>query len=109
MKKSAIPILKGLSLCMRQPGPLRNEIANSPDFWSTIRDLHLISEVASSVFGLLESILKGVPSAITADNYGAAVTLLRSFASMGNTNVANDHKQDRGRRAMKSSKQHDPR
>ena len=106
LRKSEMSILKGLSLCMHQPGPLRNEIANSPDFWSIIRELHVVPEAADSVFEVLESVVKGVPSAITADNYGAAVTLLRSFATMGSTKAANSQKLDRNRRAVESSKQY---
>ena len=109
LRRSALPILKGLSLCTYQPGPLRNEIANSPDFWSIIRDLHALPDAAGSVFRLLESVVKGVPSAITADNYGAAITLLSRFATMGNTNVANNQKYDRNRRVVKSSKQYSTR
>lgn len=95
MEKSALPVLKGLALCMRGPRPLRNEIANTPDFWSTLRSLHLITDAASSVFELLVGIMADTPSAITADNYEFAVMALNDFATAGSAGAMVEQKRDR--------------
>ena len=94
-EKAALPILKGLSLCLQGPRSLRNEMINIPDFWSTIRGLHSIAEAAPNVFELILSILEDSPSAITADNYEAAILLLNDFATAGSAGAVIEQKRDR--------------
>ncbi|MCJ1313116.1 GDP/GTP exchange factor for ARF [Agyrium rufum] len=107
LEKSALPILKGLALCLDEPGALRNEIANTPDFWNLLRSLHTIPAATGGVFELVESIIKGKPTAITADNYEPAVALLKDFATAGSTGAVAEQKREaqRGPRRMKPVKQ----
>jgi golgi-specific brefeldin A-resistance guanine nucleotide exchange factor 1 len=94
-EKAALPILKGLSLCLQNSRPLRNEIINIPDFWSTIRGLHSIPDAAPSVFELIVSILEDSPSSVTADNYEAIILLLNDFATAGSAGAIIEQKRDR--------------
>ncbi|MCJ1357907.1 MAG: GDP/GTP exchange factor for ARF [Icmadophila ericetorum] len=105
LEKSALPILKGLTLCIREPTSLRNEIVNTPDFWSTIQALHAIPEAAPHVFDLLQSIINDTPSAVTADNYEAAVTLLKDFAVAGSVGAVMEQRRDKNLRTRKPPKQ----
>jgi len=109
MEKSALLLLKGLALCMKGPRPLRNEIANTPDFWSTLRNLHAIPDAASSVFDLLFGIMADTPSAITADNYESAVMALNDFATAGSAGAVVEQKRDRNVRRSKQVKPFDRR
>lgn len=108
LEKSAIPILKGLALCIKIPSPLRNEITNTPDFWSMIQSVHGTSEAAASVFDLLENIVTTRPPAITADNYEAAVSLLNSFAVAGSVGAADEQKLEKHGRKIKTARQTKP-
>ncbi|MCJ1394233.1 GDP/GTP exchange factor for ARF [Xylographa bjoerkii] len=103
-EKAALPILKGLTSCMRGPRPLRNEMANTPDFWSTIRGLHKIPAAASAVFELLVGIMADTPSAITADNYESAIQALNDFATAGSAGAVVEQKRDRNMRRSKAVK-----
>lgn len=108
LEKSAIPILRGLSLCIKKPSPLRNEITNTPDFWSTIQNVHDIPEAAASVFGLVENVVTTRPPAVTADNYEAAVSLLNSFAVAGSVGAIEEQKLDKIARKSKAARQTKP-
>lgn len=79
--KSEGPLLAGLAACLDQPGPLRNEMMTSPDFWSILRILARSRESAAPAFSILEKGMTGNPPAIMADNYEAAIGLLNDFAS----------------------------
>ena len=114
LELSALEIMKGLTLCMRQPSPLRNEIANTPDFWSTIGGLHALQEAASLVFDLLVDIVKGTSSedgvekkvsAVTAHNYEAVVALLKDFATAASVGAVFEQKRDKNQRRLKPIKQ----
>ena len=83
LEKSAFQILKGLTSCIKQTGPLRNEITTTQDFWSILQGLHELSEGAAGVFDLLSNVIVDDPPAVTADNYEAIVALVNSFASKG--------------------------
>ena len=87
-------ILKGLSDCTNEPGPLRSEVMTSPDFWSVLRTLGANPKSASQVFAILEDGAVGSPPAIIADNYEAAVSLLNYFASSASPRSAIDVKED---------------
>ena len=103
-ENAALPILKGLSLCLRGPRPLRNEIVNTPDFWSVIRGFLTVPEAASEVFELLISIMDDFPSAITADNYEPTILLLNDFATAGSAGATIEQKRDRNMRRSKPVK-----
>lgn len=60
---------------------LKNEIVNTPGFWSTLRSLYSVNGASGGVFLILEGILSDTPSAVTADNYGDALYLLNHFAT----------------------------
>ncbi|MCJ1417746.1 GDP/GTP exchange factor for ARF [Xylographa parallela] len=108
-EKAALPILKGLTSCMRGPRPLRNEIANTPDFWSIIRGLHTIPAAAGTVFDILMGIMVDKPSAITADNYEFAIEALNGFATAGSAGAVVEQKRDRTIRRSKAIKSIEPR
>lgn len=95
LQKTSAPVLQGLKLCINTPGPLRNEIMTSPDFWVILQTLSSHSESAATVFEILESGVSGSPPAIMADNYEAAVKLLNSFASAAGSVVVSEQKADR--------------
>ncbi len=80
---TASSIIAGLSACLLSPTPLRNEIANSPDFWSILQRLRTHKPEAEHVFEMLTNVAVSEPSAMTADNYEAAVSLANDFAAMG--------------------------
>ncbi len=82
LEKAAAPILQGLALCIREPSPLRNEMTNSPDFWSILQSLHG-QQTAASILGLIQNVVSSEPPAVTADNYKATVLLLNDFAAGG--------------------------
>lgn len=109
LEKAAAPILKGLAICIRKTGPLRNEITNTPDFWSLLQSLHDNQEVAASVFSLVENIAAGQPAAVTANNYESTVTLLNGFATSGSVGAVIEQKRDQNARRQKPSKPIKPR
>ena len=94
---------------MRGPRPLRNEIANTPDFWSIIRGLHTIPAAAGTVFDILMGIMVDKPSAITADNYEFAIEALNGFATAGSAGAVVEQKRDRTIRRSKAIKSIEPR
>ena len=83
MEKAAQPILRGLALCLRSSNPLKNEIVNTPDFWVILRGLQTVPAAAPAAFDIVESIVVSEPISVTADNYGATITVLNDFASAG--------------------------
>lgn len=95
LQKTSAPVLQGLKVCIDKPGPLRNEIMTSPDFWVILQTLSSHLESAATVFEILESGVSGSPPAIMADNYEAAVKLLNSFASAASSAAATEQKADR--------------
>ena len=114
LETSALPILKGFGLCLRSPSPLKNEITNTPDFWSTMRNLRNLQEAAPGVFELLESVVTedgptGASSSVTADNYESTVSLLNDFATAGSIGAVIEQKRDRNARKPQPAKQSKPR
>ena len=104
LEKSALAFLKGLYSCIKDPGSLRNEITNTPDFWSTLRSVHAIPEAAASVFELLANVVSGKSPAVTSDNYESAVSLLNSFASAGSVGAVIEQKRERNGPRTKPAK-----
>lgn len=74
-------MLQGLRLCIDEPGPLRNEVMTSPDFWAILKALAMHPEASSAVFDVLQAGTTGSPPAIVADNYESAIELLSDFAT----------------------------
>lgn len=109
LEKAAAPILKGLAVCTKRPSPLRNEITNTPDFWSVLQGLQDNAEVAAMVFDMVEASVASQPSAVTADNYEPTVKLLNSFATAASVGAVTEQKQDRSARKQKPSKPARPR
>lgn len=81
--------------CIKEPGPLRNEIMTSPDFWVVLRNLTGDTQSAPTVFEILEGVAVGSPPTIMADNYESAVKLLNDFASAGSIGSTIEQKQDK--------------
>ncbi|CZT46658.1 related to GEA2-GDP/GTP exchange factor for ARF [Rhynchosporium secalis] len=95
LDKSAPLVLQGLNQCIKEPGPLRNEIMTSPDFWVILRNLTGNAQSAPTVFEILEGVAVGSPPTIMADNYESAVKLLNEFASAGSIGSTVEQKQDK--------------
>ncbi|KAK0119533.1 GDP/GTP exchange factor for ARF [Cadophora gregata] len=109
LEKSAPLVLQGLTQCIKEPGPLRNEIMTSPDFWVILRNLTGNAQSAPTVFEILEGVAIGSPPTIMADNYESAVKLLNDFASAGSVGATIEQKQDkRVRRGQQQAKQPKP-
>ncbi|KAL8938087.1 MAG: hypothetical protein Q9216_004085 [Gyalolechia sp. 2 TL-2023] len=94
LEKSAALILKGLIICIKESGTLRNEIINTPDFWSTIERIHTVPGVSAGVFSLLKAIIEDRSPAVTADNYEFVVGLLNSYANAGGAAAASQRQRD---------------
>ncbi|KAJ4389732.1 GDP/GTP exchange factor for ARF [Gnomoniopsis smithogilvyi] len=92
LRRTSKLVLQGLKLCIDEPGPLRNEIMTSPDFWAILRALSTVQQVAPMVFEILETGVNPPSTAIMADNYEAAITLLNNFASAASTTVTKEPK-----------------
>ncbi|KAF3767493.1 Sec7-domain-containing protein [Cryphonectria parasitica EP155] len=95
LRKTSKLILQGIKLCVDEPGPLRNEMMTSPDFWAILRNLSTVPQVAPVVFDILETGVMPPSTAIMADNYEAAITLLNEFASAASATVTKEPKPDR--------------
>lgn len=94
LRKTSKLVLKGLKHCIDEPGPLRNEIMTSPDFWAILRNLSTENATAPVVFEILETGVSPSSTAIMADNYEAAITLLNHFASAASATVPKEAKTD---------------
>jgi brefeldin A-resistance guanine nucleotide exchange factor 1 len=79
--KSHTLILQGIALCVQLPGPLRNELMTSPDFWAILHTLARTPKAAPAVFGVIELSVTDMPLAILAGNYEAVIDLLHEFAT----------------------------
>lgn len=95
LEKAAMMILKGITLCVQDSSPLRNEITNTPDFWSIIRSLQAMPEAAGQAFDLLAKVVSVQPTAVTADNYKDTVSLLNRFAAAGSVGAVIEQKRDK--------------
>ena len=103
LKQSAHLLLKGITNCIEGPADLRCEMANSPDFWSVLRILHTAPDAAASVFAVI-TYLVSMPSAITADNYEALITMLNDFATAGSVGASAEQQQNQKDRRKKGSR-----
>jgi golgi-specific brefeldin A-resistance guanine nucleotide exchange factor 1 len=109
LSKTSGLVLQGLKLCIENPGPLRNETMTSPDFWVILQTLANNADSAAGVFEILESGVSGSPSAIMADNYESAITLLNGFASAASVGAAAEQKLDKKKQRGRGVKQEKPR
>ncbi|KAI4170760.1 MAG: hypothetical protein LQ343_004722 [Gyalolechia ehrenbergii] len=105
LEKSAALILKGLIVCVKESGTLRNEIINTPDFWSTIERIHTVPGVSAGVFSLLKAIVEDRSPAVTADNYEFVVRLLNSYANAGGAAAASQRQRDPNNRRTPNQEQ----
>ena len=111
LEQVADSVLRGLSLCVQHRNSLRNEVINTPDFWLILRNLHAAESAAPTVFAIVESIVSSEPTAVTADNYMAVISLLDNFATAGSVGAAIEQQtnrrqlaqQQRERRGQRSS------
>ena len=94
LESVAVPIVQGLTRCIANPEPLRNEITISPDFWSILQRLHQHKEAAPLVFELLQLIVDASPAIVTADNYESAVALANDFISAGSVGSVDERQND---------------
>ncbi|KAL8699180.1 MAG: hypothetical protein Q9224_001529 [Gallowayella concinna] len=94
LERSAPLVLKGLIICIKESGSLRNEIINTPDFWSTIERIHAIPAVSANVFDLLKAVVEDRAVAVTADNYEPVIGLLNSFANAGGAAAASQQQRE---------------
>lgn len=106
LEHTASAIVAGLAACLSSPMPLRIEITNSPDFWSILQRLHTHRTEAENVFELLASVASSEPTAVTADNYEATVSLANDFAAQGSIGaVLEQRKQNSNRRRQPGQQQ----
>jgi len=104
--KSAPLILKGLTQCIKDPTPLRNEIMTSPDFWVILRNMAADPQSAPMVFEILEGVVEiESPPTIMADNYESAANLLNDFASAGSIKATVEQRPDKRARRGQPVKQ----
>lgn len=88
LDQTATAVMKGLRVCIDRPGPLRNDITASPDFWSILQRLHLHKTEADNAFEALEKLTEDSSIAsvgqswrgITPSSYSPALALATSFA-----------------------------
>ncbi|KAF2083553.1 Sec7-domain-containing protein [Saccharata proteae CBS 121410] len=104
LSQVSLPLLKGLAECINGPVSLRNELVNSPDFWSILRSLHGLPEAAPEVFKILEEVVGGTPPSVSADNYEATLEVLNDFASAGSVGSAEEKRMDRAGKGVKGAK-----
>ena len=101
-------ILKGLSLCLNGPSPLRNEITTTPDFWSLIRRVHTLPETAGNTFDLVAKFVAEQPTSVTADNYKEVVSLMNQYAAAGSVGAVLEQKRDTNAQGRKREKPNKP-
>ncbi|OTB08889.1 hypothetical protein M426DRAFT_316915 [Hypoxylon sp. CI-4A] len=106
--KTSQLVLQGLKVCIDQPGPLRSEIMTSPDFWVLLRTLATSPSASPTVFEILEGGVSGSPSAIIADNYEAAISLLSEYSTAAKIGATVEQKGERRSRSARPPKKEAP-
>ena len=91
-------------MCIAHPGPLRNEVTDSPDFWSILQKLHLHEEAAPLVFDLLKLTIESNPPIVTAHNYEFVVGLADNFISAGSVGSFDERQKDSQAKRSKGAK-----
>ncbi|KAK5022720.1 GDP/GTP exchange factor for ARF, partial [Cryomyces antarcticus] len=64
-----------------------------------------IPEAAPTVFEIVEEVVSGTPSAITADNYEPAIRLFNEFATAGRVGAAQEQREESAVRKGKPVKE----
>ena len=95
LETAELEITQGLALCLRHPSPLRSEMTNTPDFWLILRSLHARPSVADRIYDIIRNVVEAKPTAVTADNYEAVISLLTGFASAGSIGAAVEQQRDK--------------
>lgn len=104
--RTASSVIHGLSKTLSSPDSLKNEVANSPDFWSILQRVHGHPDHAQNVFDILEATIKAEPPIIAADNYESAVSLANDFATASSTAAGHEQRREAGgRRSRPQQKQ----
>jgi golgi-specific brefeldin A-resistance guanine nucleotide exchange factor 1 len=107
--RTAPSVLAGLAGSISSSDSLRNEIANSPDFWSILQRLHRHKDQAQQVFDILEMTVKADPPIVAADNYESAISLANDFATVASVGATQEHRREPGsRRARPQQRQGKP-
>lgn len=107
--RTAPSVVTGLSQIMSSSDPLKNELANSPDFWSILQRLHRHKDQSQKVFDILEMTVKADPPIVAADNYESAVSLANDFATAASVGAAQEQRREPGsRRGRPQQKQAKP-
>ena len=94
LKQCAVLIVKGFLMCFNGPVSLRNEMFNSPDFWSVLQALHSHPDTAQSVFEIVENVASGSASGLTVDNFDPVISLLNDFATAGSIGAKIERRRD---------------
>ncbi|KLU85946.1 pattern formation protein EMB30 [Magnaporthiopsis poae ATCC 64411] len=102
LSRSAEVLLQGIKVCVDEPGPLRNEIMTSPDFWAIMGTLAPSAKAAPTVFEILENGVSESPLAVIADNYRPAIALLNEFATAAHVGAQFEQKAAIERRQRKA-------
>ena len=107
LRQCAHPTLRGIYGCTSGPPELKNEMATSPDFWAVLHTLQPVPEAADLAFRIAEAVTDGSSSAITSDNYEAAVSLLNAFATAGSVGARQEQQRDQAARRGQQQPQQD--
>jgi brefeldin A-resistance guanine nucleotide exchange factor 1 len=78
-------------------------MVNSPDFWSTLRALEAVPEVANDVFTLVEGVITGQTSALTTDNYEPVIVMLSDYATAGSVGAQEEQRREMALRRGKGA------
>ena len=98
LNNTATSVMDGLVACISASAPLRNEITNSPDFWSILQRLQQHKTEAENVFNILSRLASAQPTAVTPDNYEATISLANEFATAGRAGAPATTRPTQGRR-----------
>ena len=105
LEAAEVEVVSGLALCLRQPSSLRSEVTNTPDFWLILRSLQNRPNVAGPIFDIIRNVVEAKPTAVTADNYEATISLLTGFASAGSVGAAVEQQRDKRSPEQREKKQ----
>ncbi|KAL2436848.1 ARF guanine-nucleotide exchange factor 1 [Exophiala dermatitidis] len=94
LDRTAEAVTRGLANAIAEPGPLRNEVTKSPDFWSILQRLHQYKSEGESVFEILTTLATSQPTAVTADNFESAIALANDFATAGSIGSIQEKRRD---------------
>lgn len=76
---------------------------NTPDFWSILRALQAVPEVANDVFALVEDVVVGQTSAVTTDNYEPVIVMLGDYSTAGSIGAQDEQRREMALRRGKGA------